>query len=105
MMSKIWKNIIARTQEEVKATFQELYASVDFGAYIAPQDYFVSYIFKTEEELSNAKETGLLQKINEYHQKLLREQQYPEEGIKDCTFASQEDCDKEWNGNWYYYYK
>ena len=78
---------------------------VDFGAYIAPQDYFVSYIFKTEEELSNAKETGLLQKINEYHQKLLREQQYPEEGIKNCTFASQEDCDKEWNGNWYYYYK
>lgn len=51
-MSKIWKNIIAQTQEEVKATFQELYASVDFGAYIAPQDYFVSYIFKTEEELS-----------------------------------------------------
>ena len=90
-MSKIWKNIIAQTQEEVKATFQELYASVDFGAYIAPQDYFVSYIFKTEEELSKAKETGLLQKINEYHQKLLREQQYPEEGIKDCTFASQED--------------
>ena len=54
-MSKIWKNIIAKTQDEVKATFQELYASVDFGAYIAPQDYFVSYIFKTEEELSNAK--------------------------------------------------
>ena len=51
-MSKIWKNIVACTQEEVKAIFRELYASVDFGAYIAPQDYFVSYIFKTEEELS-----------------------------------------------------
>nr|WP_314753385.1 hypothetical protein [uncultured Capnocytophaga sp.] len=104
-MSKIWKNIIAQIQEEVKASFQELYASVDFGAYIAPQDYFVSYIFKTEEELGKAKGTGLLQKINNYHQKLLREQQYPEEGIKDCTFASQEDCDKVCSGNWYYYYK
>ena len=104
-MSKIWKNIIVQIQEEVKATFQELYTSVDFGAYIAPQDYFVSYIFKTEEELGKAKGTGLLQKINNYHQKLLREQKYPEEGIKDCTFASQEDCDKVCNGNLYYYYK
>ena len=48
-MSKIWKNIVAETQEEVKATFSEVYASLDFGAYIAPQDYFVSYIFETEE--------------------------------------------------------
>ena len=104
-MSKIWKNIVACTQEEVKATFRELYASVDFGAYIVPQDYFVSYIFKTEEELSKAKETGLLQKINDCHKKLLHEKEYPGEGIKDCTFASQEDCDKEWNGNWYHYYK
>ncbi|GJH41334.1 hypothetical protein RCZ04_18840 [Capnocytophaga sp. HP1101] len=104
-MSKIWQNIITQTQEEVKASFRELYASVDFGAYIAPQDYFVSYIFKTEEELSKANETGLLQQINNYHKQLLREKAYPEEGIKDCTFASQEACDKEYNGNWYYYYK
>jgi len=66
---------------------------------------FPSHIFKTEEELSKAKETGLLQKINDCHKKLLHEKEYPGEGIKDCTFASQEDCDKEWNGNWYYYYK
>ena len=39
-MNKIWKNIVAETQEEVKATFSEVYSSLDFGAYIAPQDYF-----------------------------------------------------------------
>ena len=104
-MNKIWKNIVAETQEEVKATFSEVYASLDFGAYIAPQDYFVSYIFETEEALNKAKEIGLLQKISNYHKQLLRKKEYPEEGIKDCTFASQEDCDKESNGNWYYYYK
>ena len=65
----------------------------------------MSYIFETEEALNKAKEIGLLQKISNYHKQLLRKKEYPEEGIKDCTFASQEDCDKEYNGNWYYYYK
>ena len=60
-MNKIWKNIVAETQDEVKATFSEVYASLDFAAYIAPQDYFVSYIFETEEALKKAKEIGLLQ--------------------------------------------
>ena len=45
-MSKIWKNIVAETQEEVKATFSEVYASLDFGAYIAPQDYFCVLYFR-----------------------------------------------------------
>lgn len=30
---------------------------------------------------------------------------YQSQGIKDCGFASQEQCDKEYNGNWYYYFK
>ena len=44
-------------------------------------------------------------KINEYHREQLKKNGYPMDGIKDCDFASQEECNNQYNGNWYYYYK
>ena len=97
--------IVEKSEKEVVARFNELERSISFGAYLAPENYFVSYVFKTEAILKRAKNTGLTEKINEYHRKILRDNGYPSEGIKNCRFASQEACDREWNGNWFYYYK
>ena len=56
-------------------------------------------------ELAQAKESGLTEEIIRYHLEQLRLYGYPEKGLKRCTFASQEECDRKYDGNWYYYYK
>lgn len=35
----------------------------------------------------------------------MKKNNYPSDAIKDCEFASQEDCEKKYGGSWYYYYK
>lgn len=45
-MSKIWKNIVTETQEEVKATFSEVYASLDFGGLYSPTRLFCILYFR-----------------------------------------------------------
>ncbi len=91
--------------EDVKNHFADIEHSIEFGAYILPEDYFVSYIFRTNALLEAAQQSGLTEKINSYHRAQLKKHNYPIRGIHDCCFASQEECDKEYNGNWYYYYK
>ena len=83
-----WQKIVVKSRKLVEKKYQSLYASLDFGVYYAPEDYFVSFIFRTNKELKDAKESG-----------------YPVEAIKNCDFASQEQCEKEYSGNWFYYYK
>lgn len=43
--NKEWQEIIRTVSKEVSEKFKEIYASVEFGAYIEPENYFVSYIF------------------------------------------------------------
>lgn len=105
MENKQWKNIVKTTTAYIVNSFDEIIYAVDFGAYIAPEDYFVSYIFKTDTALQEAEKTGLQDEINRLHKLKLTENGYPKDGVKDCYFASQEDCDRCFNGNWYYYYK
>ena len=62
-------------------------------------------IFATDSQLETARRSGLIEQINSYHREQLIKRHYPIEGIKDCTFASQEECDREFGGNWYYYFK
>lgn len=100
-----YQNIIRKVKKNVEKHFPEIYFSVEFGAYIQPENYFVAYIFRTNAQLSAAQQSGLMEKINLFHEKQLRKNHYPIQGIKDCYFASQEQCDKEYNGNWYYYFK
>ena len=104
-MVKVYRAIVNKSEKQVVAHFDELIKSISFGAYLAPENYFVSYVFKTDAELKQAKSSGLTERINEYHWKVLRENGYPSSGLKNCRFASQEACDREWNGNWFYYYK
>ncbi len=99
-----WEDIVIKVRQEVRQKYN-LYTSLDFGAYIRPENYFVSYIFLTTKELKDARKGDLLKEINEYHKEVMQKNGYPEDAIKDCDFASQEDCDKNCNGNWYYYYK
>ncbi len=103
--NKEWQEIIRTVSKEVSEKFKEIYASIEFGAYIEPENYFVSYIFPTDKALADAVDTKLTEKIKDFHKARLLAHKYPDEGIKDCTFASQEECDRDFNGNWYYYYK
>ncbi len=103
--NKNWKNIVHKVKDEVTETYPQILSSLEFGAYIEPENYFVSYIFKTEKELKDAEKSGLLEEIENYHIEKMREYGYPEEGIRECVFASQEECDRDYKGNWYYYYK
>ncbi len=96
---------VLETMEQVKSKYREIIMSMEFGVYFMPENYFVAYIFDTDKKLEYAKESGLIDEINEYHKGVLREKRYPAEGIKDCSFDSKETCDREYNGNWFYYYK
>lgn len=99
------EKIVLKTRKEVQEHFKEIYSSLDFGAYIEAENYFISYIFRTTEDMNMANNMGLLVEINNYHKICLYSNGYPKNAIKDCTFASQEECEKLYNGNWYYYYK
>lgn len=105
MNSVNWKTIVEKTRAATENKFQEIYSSLDFGAYISPENYFVSYIFKTDSELEAAKANGLTEKIKDYHKAKMTELGYPKEAVQDCFFATQEDCDRSFKGNWFYYYK
>jgi hypothetical protein len=100
-----WEKIVEITRKEVVSKFPQLYSSIDFGAYIEADNYFVSYIFRKNEDLKEARDSGLTEEINKYHLKRMKENGYPVNAINDCVFASQEKCEKEYNGNWFYYYK
>lgn len=96
---------VSETVCEVKERYKCLYGGFEWGAYYSPENYFVSYFFATDKELMEAKESGLTEEINNYHKEKLKGKGYPIESIKDCDFASQEECNRKYNGNWYYYYK
>lgn len=100
-----WKKLVLLVRNEVVNQFPEISNSIDFGAYISPNDYFVSYIFMTTHQLEAAKESGLLEQICLCHKSTMEKYGYPIDAIKDCSFASQEDCEKMCGGNWFYYYK
>ena len=95
-----WQKVIEACMEDVKHHFSDIQQAVEFGWYIQPDNYFV-----TDAQLEAARRSGLTETINSYHREQLTKRHYPIEGIKDCTFASQEECDREFGGNWYYYYK
>ena len=100
-----WQKVIEACMEDVKKHFADIEQCVEFGAYIQPENYFVSYILATDAQLKAAQQSGLTEQINSYHREQLTKRHYPIQGIKDCCFASQEECDKKFDGNWYYYYK
>lgn len=102
---QFYRSIVNSTIEIVKRQYSEILWGIEFGAYIHPENYFLSYVFKTDADLRQAEESGLTTRINDFHKKILDNKQYPIHAIKDCEFASQETCDREYNGNWFYYYK
>ena len=102
--TEMLKKIVEDTKAAVREHFKALYSAVSFGAYIEPENYFVSYIFNTDKELKDAEESGLLEEIKTFHKTKMKELGYPEEPIKECVFASMEDCQRYSKGNWYYYY-
>ena len=100
-----WRKVIEACMEDVKHHFDDIQQAIEFGYYIQPDNYFVSYIFATDAQLEASQRSGQTETINSYHREQLKKYNYPIQGIKDCCFASQEECDREFGGNWYYYYK
>ena len=91
--------------EDVKYHFAGIEQCVKFGVYMQTENYFVSYIFATDAQLKATQQSGLTEKINSYHREQLRKHYYPIQEIKDCCFASQEECDTKYGGNCCYYHK
>ena len=96
-----WRKVIEACMEDVKHHFDDVRQAIEFGYYIQPDNYFVSYIFATDSQLETARRSGLIEQINSYHREQLIKRHYPIGGIKD----SKEECDREFGGNWYYYFK
>lgn len=76
---EMYRGIVNKSKKEVQQHFKNIIDSIEFGAYIKPENYFVSYVFKTDEELEKAKLSGLTNKINKYHIKRLKRNKYPKE--------------------------
>lgn len=100
-----WHSVVNETMKIIRGKYPEISLSMEFGVYYAPENYFVAYIFSTDAKLSEAVESGLTARINADHKQVLKELGYPETALKDCSFDSQETCDREFSGNWYYFYK
>ena len=54
-----WQKVIEACMEDVKKHFADIEQCVEFGAYIQPENYFVSYIFATDAQLKAAQQSGL----------------------------------------------
>ena len=67
-----WQRIIEICMEDVKNYFADIEQSIEFGTYIQPANYFVSYIFSTNARLKAAQQSGLTEKINLYHRAQLK---------------------------------
>lgn len=100
--------------KDVREKYPALYTSFHFGAiHLAPQHLVVCFIFKSDHELNQAARNGTCESIERYWKESMLKNGWPEEAfsVKElghtatCVFASQETCDREFNGNWWYYFK
>lgn len=108
------EEIVKICNVDVRTKYSALYMVFYFGAIqIAPQHLVVCFIFKYDYELNQAKQDGTCDCIQSYWKNCMLKNGWPEEAfltkelgnVSTCTFASQETCERECNGNWYYYFK
>ena len=66
-----WRKVIEACMEDVKHHFDDIQQAIEFGCYIQPDNYFVSYIFATDSQLETARQSGLTEQINSYHREQL----------------------------------
>ncbi len=100
-----WARLVKKARKKTEEHFDAICFSDDFGLYADPSAYAVFYAFKTDAELEAAKQNGLAEEINQYHRACLEEVGYPAAYISDCSFATEETCDRDYDSNWYYYFK
>ena len=71
-----WQKVIEACMKDVKNHFADIEQCIEFGAYIRPENYLVSYIFATDAQLKAAQQSGLTEKINSYHREQLKKYHY-----------------------------
>lgn len=105
---------IEKVIKDVSEKYPALYTSFHFGAIdLAPQHLVVCFIFKSDHELNQAVRNGTCESIERYWKESMLKNGWPEEAFSvkklghtaTCVFASQETCDREFNGNWWHYFK
>ena len=72
-----WRKVIEACMEDVKNHFADIQQAIEFGWYIQPDNYFVSYIFATDSQLETARRSGLTEHIKSYHREQLIKRHYP----------------------------
>ena len=102
-----YEKIIKASLVKVKDKYPELLFGSYFGALdVGKENYFVYFVFKSNKELNTARKEGICISIEDYWKKCMTQLEYEKDYIKSsCDFASQEECEKQFGGNWYYYYK
>lgn len=59
-----WRKVIEACMEDVKHHFDDIQQAVEFGCYIQPDNYFVSYIFATGSQLGQHRTENCVQKMS-----------------------------------------
>ena len=72
-----WQKVIEACMEDVKHHFSDIQQAIEFGWYIQPDNYFVSYIFATDAQLEAARRSCLTETINSDHREQLTKRHYP----------------------------
>lgn len=105
-MGKAQENetLMRRANMEVVKHFGYTFNVCCIGSFKEPGAYFLAYVFETDEELEEARNSGLLDEITEYHRQSILSSGYPTKGIRAPRFTSEEHVDKVWNGEFLDYF-
>lgn len=99
------KNAVLKT---IGNSDPSIYRHFFYGASaIHPRHLVVWYLFKTDKEYEIAKSNKLTDKLDKLTRDELRENGYPEEGLREImvSFTTDEDIQRETDGNYWEYFR
>lgn len=105
---RIIKKAVKLTAAAIKDKAPQVYMHFFYGAFdIDPKNLVVWFLFKTDNELTKAKQSGLCDEIKSLTVRNLISAGYPSDALtKNCvSFTSQEDIDKKANGDHHLYFQ
>lgn len=106
--SRIINTSINRVREQIKNKNPPIFSNFHYGSIgLNPKYLVIWYLFEKDIELKEAEDNGLLDELKILTLWELKENGYPEEvlGEIQIAFTSDEDIQKETDGNYWYYFK
>ena len=74
------------------------------GTFKGPKDYLLAYVFKTDQDLEEARSSGFLDEVIEAHRQAVISAGYPSKGIMAPRFTSEEPVKKTYNGYYHEFF-